>query len=52
MQRTGASCPTREETILKLLEKEKERYLRELDSEDEIAVNEFVTASHHLKHAT
>ncbi len=41
-----------EETILKLLEKEKERYLRDLDSEDEIAVNEFVTASHHLKHAT
>lgn len=41
-----------EETILKLLEKEKERYRRELDSEDEIAVNEFVNASHHLKQAT
>lgn len=41
-----------EETILNLLEKEKERYRRELDSEDEIAVNEFVNASHHLKQAT
>lgn len=40
-----------EETILKLLEKEKERYRREQDREDELAVVEFVNARHHLRTA-
>ena len=42
----------REETILKLLEKEKEQYRRELDREDELTVVEFVNARHHLINAS
>ena len=40
-----------EETIMKLLEKEKERYRREQDREDELAAVEFVNARHHLNTA-
>ncbi len=38
-----------EETVLKLLDKEKERYRQEQDREDEINMIEFVNARHHLK---
>ncbi|MCZ6673515.1 MAG: flagellar FliJ family protein [Verrucomicrobia bacterium] len=41
-----------EETILKLLEKEKERYRHEQDREDELAVVEFINARHHLSNVS
>lgn len=38
-----------EEAMLKLRAKDKESYLREQDREDELAVNEFVNARHHMR---
>ena len=46
------SARQREETILKLREKQKERFRREQDRADERAVDEFVSARHHLRNLT